>query len=326
MVGSFSQPPDPRDLLDQVGLARDVVAPPVRARSRRARRRRSSTPKLEPLEDLGAARRAGSRAPSSALDARRRAAGSPRRSGPGPPTSIVPATEPRAAQLDHQPARPPPGRPSRCSGASPFSKRPEASVRSAEPRARCAGCSGRSRSPPPSARAWSSSLTSERWPPMMPAIEVGPSASAITQRCRGRACARRRRASSSSRRRARGGRRACRRATRSRSNACSGCAGEQHHVVGDVDDVEIGRWPGGRSGAPSATAATGPIVTSSNTRAVKRGHSSGSSTSTLDAGDLAGRRRGIARRHGGGARAARRWRRGPRARRRRRPGSRAGSA
>ena len=45
----------------------------------------------------------------------------------------------------------------------------------------CAGCSARSRSPPPSARGWSRRCTSERAPPITPAIEVGPSASSITQ-------------------------------------------------------------------------------------------------------------------------------------------------
>ena len=46
--------------------------------------------------------------------------------------------------------------------------------------ARCGGCSGRPSWRPPSARASCPSWTSERAPPMTPAIDVGPSASSMT--------------------------------------------------------------------------------------------------------------------------------------------------
>ena len=56
--------------------------------------------------------------------------------------------------------------------------------------------------------------------------------------------------------------------------------GEQHHVVGDVDDVVDRPLPGGASAAPAARAARGRSSTSVKTRAVKRGQSSGTSTAT----------------------------------------------
>ena len=56
--------------------------------------------------------------------------------------------------------------------------------------------------------------------------------------------------------------------------------GEQHHVVGDVDDVVDRPLAGGASAAPAARAARAPIVTSVKTRAVNRGQRSGTSTVT----------------------------------------------
>ena len=88
-----------------------------------------------------------------------------------------------------------------------------------------------------------SSSTSERAPPITPAIDVGPSSSAIRTMSASSvrvapssvstcspSCARR----TTSR---------CP-ATRSRSKACSGCPVSKHHVVGDVDDVGDRTHPG----------------------------------------------------------------------------------
>ncbi len=66
-----------------------------------------------------------------------------------------------------------------CSGGRPFSKRPEASLR------RPSFCDVRCRIGPFQFAASIRtrvvvSWTSERWPPMIPAIDVGPSASSIT--------------------------------------------------------------------------------------------------------------------------------------------------
>ena len=88
-------------------------------------------------------------------------------------------------------------------------------------------------------------------------------------------------------------------------------ARQQHRVVGDVDDVVDRALAGGRSAAPSATRGDGPIVTSSNSRAVKRGHRSGSSTTTSapatspGAAGVLGPRRRRQRRAGGGVDLAR---------------------
>ena len=85
----------PRDLLDQVGLARDVAAAPVRARvdvepvvARRV------DAEAERVEDLRAALARDRRAEQPARRARR-AAGSTAGVGPAPPTSIVPGTSAR---------------------------------------------------------------------------------------------------------------------------------------------------------------------------------------------------------------------------------------
>ena len=98
--------------------------------------------------------------------------------GAGPVAADVDGAldQPRAGQLEHQAARPSPGRPSLISGARPFSKRPDASVR------RPSRCDVRCRFGPFQLAASISTRvvvgwTSERWPPMTPAIEVGPSSS-----------------------------------------------------------------------------------------------------------------------------------------------------
>ena len=98
--------------------------------------------------------------------------------GPSPPTSIVPST--RRAPVSSSISLVATIWPSiACSGARPFSKRPDASVRSAsfvEVRWRLGPCQF--------AASISTrvvvSRTSERAPPIRPAIEVGPSSSAIS--------------------------------------------------------------------------------------------------------------------------------------------------
>ena len=121
------------------------------------------------------------------------------------------------------------------------------------------------------------SLTSERRPPITPAIEVGPSASSITTMS-----ASRRRSTSSSvvivspsfaRRTT-----SLPPATRSASKACIGWP--QHSVTKLVMSTtfEIGRCPAAIRRAFSH-GGEGPSLTSSYSRAVKRGHSSGSRTS-----------------------------------------------
>ena len=132
-VGQLVEPPQARDLLDEVDLARDVAAPEGRHRD------------VEPVGRLGDARTragAGSRPPRRA-GSRCRAARSVRSSrsrsvcgaGPGPPTSTVPSTSRAPASSVIRIAAS--AWPSiACSGWSCFSNRPDASERSAEPRRR----------------------------------------------------------------------------------------------------------------------------------------------------------------------------------------------
>ena len=118
---------DPPDLLDEVGLARDVVAPPVRDGRRRARRRR-------PRRRSRAAR--GSSACSSRgigdaeqpLDAR---LAQPDRRGRRARRRRRRSSRPPAARRTARPSASPPapGPPCASSGDSPFSNRPDASVR-----------------------------------------------------------------------------------------------------------------------------------------------------------------------------------------------------
>ena len=92
--------------------------------------------------------------------------------GPSPPTSTVPGTSraPVSSSISWVETAWPH---IVISGASPFSKRPEASVRSPS------RCDVRCRFGPFQLAASISTrvvlgCTSERWPPMMPAIDVGP--------------------------------------------------------------------------------------------------------------------------------------------------------
>ena len=121
------------------------------------------------------------------------------------------------------------------------------------------------------------SLTSERAPPMIPAMLVGPSASSITQ------------TSGSSVRSTSSSvvifspssaRRTTSRppAIRSASKACIGWPVHSITKLVMSTTLEIGRWPAAIRRAFSHSG-DGPSLTSSNRRAVKRGHSSGSRTS-----------------------------------------------
>ena len=214
--------------------------------------------------------------------------------GPAPPTSIVPSTS--RAPVSSSISLVATIWPSiACSGASPFSKRPEASVRRAslvEVRWRLGPCQ--------LAASISTRVvvprTSERSPPIRPAIEVGPSSSAIS-RTLGSSV----RSTSSSvvifspsraRRTV-----SLPPATRSKSKACNGCPVSSIAKLVMSTTLLIGRWPAADRRAFSH-AGDGPIVTSSNSRAVKRGQRSGSSTTTSAPGTSPGVPGSSA--HGGG--------------------------
>ncbi len=161
--------------------------------------------------------------PIGAPRRRRRWSGSRRMTaggGPGPPTSIVPGTS-RAPQSSTSSELAATSASAAASGSSPFSKRPDASLRSPSraevawmfaPTQVAASSRTRAVSPP----------TSERAPPMIPAIEVGPSSSQMTTvspSSRRSTPSRVRIASPSPARRTT----SRRPATRSRSKAWSGC-------------------------------------------------------------------------------------------------------
>ena len=179
----------------------------------------SATPKPERRRGSARRPRAGPARRAAAPCARRAAAASTG-AGPGPADVDRPADGPRAAQLDHQLRRD--RLPlERLLGREPLlepARRLGAQRRAAS---RCAGCSARSRSPPPSARA-----SCRRGPRSARRPSRRRSRSGRRRRrsrpCRRRACARRRRASSSSRRRRARRTTSVPPATRSASNACSG--------------------------------------------------------------------------------------------------------
>ena len=240
--------------------------------------------------------------------------------GPSPPTSIVPGT--RRAPVSSSMSRVATICASiACSGARPFSKRPLASLR--RPRT----CEVRwMLGPSQLATSMSTrvvpSWTSERSPPMTPAIEVGPSASSMTSIWASRV-----------------------RTWPSSVVTCSPssrpahdeppagdavevegvqrAADEQHHVVGDVDDVVDRALPGGHQARlePRRRRADRHVLEGAGGEARAQ---VGGLDDDLDALDLARGCRGPPPTAAG--RAARRWRRGPRGRRRRPPGSRGGWA
>ena len=148
------------------------------------------TPKPSALEVQRALRARDVDAEQPAARARR-AAGSPRGVGPGPPTSIVPGTSARAGQLEHQLRRD--GlRLQRLLGRQPLLEARAGLGAQAEPRD-VRWMFGPSQLATSISTRVVSSWTSERAPPMTPAIDVGPSASAISTMS-GRACASGRRA------------------------------------------------------------------------------------------------------------------------------------
>ena len=208
----------------------------------------------EPLEDRGRLARARSARPSSPSTPRRCAARSARRRRHRRRDVDRAGHHPRAAQLDHQPRR----EALRREGELGVQLLLEARARlGAQRRAssRSGGCSGRSRSRPPSRPAWSRRRPRCAAPPMIPPMPVGPSASQTST-----ASASNTRSSPSSV--------TSRSPSRARRTCSAGpgdpvevvgvhrLAEQQHHVVGDVDDVADRALADRRSGAPSATAAT----------------------------------------------------------------------
>ena len=187
---------------------------------RRGRRRRRATSNSS-ASRISRWRARAERRPRAGPRPARRAARIVSGAGPGPPTSIVPGPRSRAAQLDHQLGRH--GlRLHRLLGLELLLEAARGLAAQPELRARCGGCWGRPSSRPPSARASCSCSTSERAPPITPAIEVGPVGVLDQHHLRRRACGSGRRASatcspSRARRTVSGWP-----STRSRSNACSG--------------------------------------------------------------------------------------------------------
>ena len=213
----------PRDLLDQVGLARDVVAARSAARvDARGRRRPRLDREAERARGSRRCARAGSsRAEQAARPARRAARIDCGAGTLGAPTSIVPGTSVA-----------PPARPSArvaTAWASSASSGRSSSRSAPRPRcagrasARCGGCSARSRSRPPAARASSPSETSRA----LAAHDPGDRRSGRRRR-RPRTHLGVERALDAVERRhllavaSRGGRSSAPPATRSRSKACSG--------------------------------------------------------------------------------------------------------
>ena len=130
------------------------------------------------------------------------------------------------------------------------------------------------------------SRTSERSPPMIPAIEVGPSSSAMISvsgsKVRSTSSSVVMRSPSRARRTTRWPP-----ATRSKSKACIGWPEPSITKFVMSTTLLIGRMPAADRRAFSQSG-DGPIVTSSNRRAVKRGHRSGSSTSIRTPGTSPG--------------------------------------
>ncbi len=209
-----------------------------------------------------------------------------------------------------------------CSGCSPFSKRAEASLRRPRAQRGAVDVRGRSRSRPRAARGVVSCCTSERAPPIRPAIEVGPSASSITT------------ISPSSVRVWPSSVCTCSPSRARRTVSCAArhavevegvqrLAGEQHRVVGDVDDV-VDRPLAGRRQPRLQPRRRGRERDVLEHARGEAGAELGALDLHLGAGERAGAAGVLAPRLLGQRR--RRWRRAARARRRRRRGSRAGWA
>ena len=172
-----SRAPDPRDLLDQVGLARDVVAAPVRHGDVEAVAAPPPRRSRAPRGSSACASRGIARAEQRARRAPR-AAGSPPAPGPGRRRrSSRPPAARRTARPSAAPRRAWPS--SACSGCEPLLEAPDASVRSAS-RVDVRWMFGPFQFAASISTRVVPSWTSERAPPITPAIEVGPSASSIT--------------------------------------------------------------------------------------------------------------------------------------------------
>ena len=197
-------------------------------------------------------------------------------SGPGPPTSIVPGASvaPTTCSMRIEAIT---WASSAASGDRPFSNRDEASLRTPSLR-EVRWMLGPFQLATSMSTRVVASETSEREPPMIPASEVGPSSSRMTTI--GGSSSRTAPSSSSMRSPVCAGRTTSRcPATRSRSNACSGWPVSSITKFVMSTTLLIGRWPAAISRAFSH-GGEGPMRTSSYARAVKRGHSSSSSTTT----------------------------------------------
>ena len=168
-----------------------------------------------------------------------------------------------------------------CSGWSPFSNRPEASERSPS-RVEVRWMLGPFQVAASISTRVVPGRTSERSPPMMPAIEVGPLSSAMTTMS---GSSTRSTSSSVVITSPSTARRTTSRppATRSKSNACIGCPVASMTKFVMSTTLLIGRMPAADRRAFSQSG-EGPMLTASNSRAVKRGFSSGSWTSMVTPG------------------------------------------
>ena len=206
-----------------------------------------------------------------------------------PPTSRAPASSVIRIAASAWPSIP-------CSGWSPFSNRVEASERRPS-RVDVRWMFGPFQVAASISTRVVESRTSERSPPMIPAIDVGPSSSQMISMSASNV-----RSTSSSVVivSPSSARRTTSRppATRSKSNACIGwpLASITKFVMSTT--LLIGRIPAAVRRAFSHSG-DGPIFTSSNRRAVKRGHRSGSWTSIVTPGTSPGLPTSSV--HGGGA-------------------------
>ena len=179
--GSCVETVEPRDLLDQVGLARDVAAAPVRRASRRARRRRSVDAEAERARGSRRCARAAIGDAEQAADARVAQADRRLRRRSGRATDVDRAGhERRAGQLEHQPRRDRLrlerllGRQALLEARRGLAAQPELRRRAVDVRpvpGRDLEQDARRRRP----------ATSRARPPMTPASDVGPSSSAMRQ-------------------------------------------------------------------------------------------------------------------------------------------------
>ena len=232
--------PEPRHLLDQVGLAGHVGAP-ERGHGHVEPVGRIGDAELERGQDLAATLDRN----LDAEQARDLGAAQADRLRLGPRAADVDRAGQQTERRRHRSSAASPARARRAPARAPTASRTGSTPPSAaRASARCGGCWRRTSWPPPSAPGW--------WRPT-PLTGRRPSRRRSTSVRRRRrsapsrrpACASGRRASSAARRRSARRTVSSPPATRSRSNACSGLPGQQHHVVGDVDDVRDRPLAGG---------------------------------------------------------------------------------